>query len=311
MFTYNIHPDYITRSYKNHRNQGYTDIEIKRIKKESIQNLQKGFTQGKELSKISIKKIINAVRWLEIFTNKKVYVTKNGKKLYHKLTFITLTLPSKQMHNDKVIVKEILQRWLDNVRTNYGLRNYIYRAETQSNSNIHFHIITDCNLNYYQILHTWNKALRKLGYIDRFKEINGHENPNSVDVKRLSNSKKISTYIAKYLTKSNDQKEERRTVNCRHYAMSRELSRIKDFNRDSKELAEFAFETARILPNTEEKKLDWSTYIAIDIKRIMAIFKEFKTEIIKQFIKSTHFKASRTYIYAKYQPNQNKLIFVN
>lgn len=285
-------------------------MEIKRIRKESIQNLQKGFTQGKDLSKSSIKKIVNAVQWLEILTTKKVYITKNGKRLNHKLTFITLTLPATQIHNDKVIVKEILQKWLNNVRNNYGLRNYVYRAETQTNGNLHFHLITDCNLNYYQTLHTWNRALRNLGYIERFKKINGHENPNSVDIKRVSSSKKISTYIAKYLTKKDKEGEERRGVECRHYAMSRELSNIKDFNQNSKELAEFAYNASRLLPNVKEKRLDWSSYIAIDIKRLMGTFRDFRIELIKKFIEITKFKASRTYIYAKYQPNQNKLIYV-
>lgn len=310
MFTYNLHTNYVTQTFRSPKRTTYVDVSNVTKKSNLSENLNKGFKQNSEISKSSIKKIISAVSWLEVFATEKIYITKSGKRMRHKLSFITLTLPAKQKHSDKEIVKKVLQRWLNNVRKNYGLRNYVYRAETQKNGNIHFHLVTDSNLNYYQILHTWNKALENLNYISSFKKNTNKEVPNSVDIKRVSNSSKISNYIAKYLAKGSKENEKRRKVDCRHYAMSQELSKIKDFQKNAKELAEFAYHSAKLLPNVVEKSTDWANYVVIDVKRLMAVFRDFNKELIAQFKMYTGFQESRIFLNANYSQNQNQVTFI-
>jgi len=65
----------------------------------------------------------------------------NGAK--YKLTFITLTLPSKQAHTDEEIKKVPFANFLQTLRRKYNMKYYIWKAEKQNNGNIHFHIITN------------------------------------------------------------------------------------------------------------------------------------------------------------------------
>ena len=61
----------------------------------------------------------------------------------YKLTFITLTLPSKQIHSDNEIKSKCLNQFLIELKKNHSVSRYIWKAEKQENNNIHFHIIAD------------------------------------------------------------------------------------------------------------------------------------------------------------------------
>lgn len=85
-------------------------------------------------------------------------------------TFITLTLPAKQTHDDRVIKKELLDRFNDRfLRGKHKVQNYFWRAEVQTNGNIHFHILVDKYIAWGEIRKEWNKLLDKVGYIDAYR----------------------------------------------------------------------------------------------------------------------------------------------
>lgn len=188
-----------------------------------------------ELSYSSKSKIIKKVNWLFQFAKPKHIKTYSGKELYNfKVNFITLTLPSKQVHPTSLIMKECFERFLNEMRSKCKMVNYVWRLEFQKNGNCHFHIVTDTYIDYFLIQKTWNRIINYLGYVDRyaekmskikfhnyvkmfqnkdFKEIEKTyiknralkwKNPNSVDVKNANNSSKISSYISKYFSKAND-----------------------------------------------------------------------------------------------------------
>lgn len=152
---------------------------------------------------------------------------------------ITLTLPAKQKHTDTVIVKMILGRWLTNMRNNYDLRNYIWRAEKQKNGNIHFHILTDTALDYFTVLKTWNKVLWFDGYIQDFRANNpGKKYPSGVDVVRFTAKNTAYDYVGKYVGKGGNDDEDSNHVSCRHYALSRSLSKIDEVKSELRDVAE-------------------------------------------------------------------------
>lgn len=134
----------------------------------SLKNLNKGYKQQRIISESTRKEIIKKISWLNYIANPKVYTTKKGDSFVFKLSMITLTLPSAQLHDDKEIVKTSLNNWLTLMRSYYGMNNYVWRAETQANGNIHFHIITDADINYYVMLYSWNKCLDKLDYVKNY-----------------------------------------------------------------------------------------------------------------------------------------------
>lgn len=95
---------------------------------------------------------------------------KRGEKGKRTLKFITLTLASAQQHNDLAIKQILLNQFLQELRQDFGLKNYIWKAEKQKNGNIHFHIIVDLYIHWSIIREKWNRIQEKLGYVRRFRE---------------------------------------------------------------------------------------------------------------------------------------------
>ena len=142
---YNL-PD--KRTYNPKDNKGWVNLEDntnkygelsnqaqKRLKKKL--NYLMYLTENKE---IQGKQIIAKYQNLTTqYQKSKVYQS----PVQYKLTFITLTLPSKQIHSDNDIKSKCLNQFLIELKKNYGVNRYIWKAEKQENNNIHFHIIAD------------------------------------------------------------------------------------------------------------------------------------------------------------------------
>ncbi|WP_422091312.1 rolling circle replication-associated protein [Tenacibaculum ovolyticum] len=124
---------------------------------------------------------------------------RNKSKQY--LAFVTLTLPSKQVHSDTVI-RKCLVRYIENLQKTYGVKHYVWKAEPQKNGNIHFHLMVDRYLHYTVHRKLWNKQIDKLGYLDAYCEKHGNRNPITEDVRGLKDKRSVSNYLLKYMTKA-------------------------------------------------------------------------------------------------------------
>lgn len=192
-----------------------------------------------ELSKASVRNILQSCNSLFFNSKPRTIQLSNQKFIYnYRASFITLTLPSAQMHTDTEI-KQRLNVFLQVLRTKYSINNYVWKAELQDNENIHFHLLIDKYVNHGAIQYYWNKALRPLGYIDAYQQkmssltlseyikmrysysadkspelrakfvqayAKGKKSnwraPNSTDVRSVDTQKNLSFYLAKYITKS-------------------------------------------------------------------------------------------------------------
>lgn len=245
-----IQPNYIVL-YNAPVEQRYS----RRVSEKSKDNLKNNSCNGK-LSAKSVIKIKNKVNWLLYLTNNKtVYNHSKGTTYQFKLSFITLTLSSKQIHSDNTIKKELLNQFLTEAKWRWGIHHYIWRAEPQANGNIHFHIICDKFIPWLELRNVWNRLQNKLGYVDRYREEmkrfynggfkvrkellktwsyknqlksyrnsakNDFQSPNSTDVHSLRQVKNPGAYIAKYITKN----EDRRLIKGRLWGLSESLSAI-------------------------------------------------------------------------------------
>ena len=171
------------------------------------------------------------INWLYYLSKSRYKQTYSGKHIYnYKLSFITLTLPSKQVHNTSFITKNIFNQFLTEIRTRSKMNNYVWRLEFQKNKNVHYHLVTDSYLDYFFIQKIWNRIINKFGYVDnyinKFKDLSlsqynnltnknnkidfeiinrrylkgkktNWKEPNTVDVKSVQNRKSIGNYIAK------------------------------------------------------------------------------------------------------------------
>jgi len=163
-YCYSISPTYICRYMER---KSY--IKIDEVNK--YENLNKGYKNKNDLSKTTIRKIKKSCEWLYMLSENKIHKDKAGTKyLNYKCSMITLTLSSTQTDTDTFITKKMLGLFLQNMRDKYDFRNYVWRAERQKNGNIHYHIITDSEVNYYVIRYVWNKIQNKFGYLKDYKE---------------------------------------------------------------------------------------------------------------------------------------------
>lgn len=204
-----------------------------------LEHKEKGF-----ISKKGQKSIKNAVYWFLYSVDRELVISGKGKK---KVGFLTLTLPSKQVHSDKQIKKECLNQFLTEIRNDYDVKKYIWKAEKQENGGIHFHILTDVFLPVVEIRNKWNRIINKLGYVyeysQKMKKLTFEEykimrlnelqkikrpvvekiklikkayekgkkekwmNPNSIDIESLKKVKNVGAYIGKYMSKEHKRNE--------------------------------------------------------------------------------------------------------
>lgn len=189
-----------------------------------------------KISKDAEKKIKRAVSYLSTVSDKKrVYVKEIGKSIDFKLTFVTLTLSSRQIHSDQIIRRDLIHHFITIATRKWAISHYVMRSERQANGNIHFHFVCNVFIPHAELREVWNNIQNKLGYVDRYREEmrSYHKNgfkvrkdiikywpleaqkqaymkgkltdwaqPNSTDIHSLRLIKNVSDYICKYISKN-------------------------------------------------------------------------------------------------------------
>lgn len=171
------------------------------------------------------RRISKGIDWmLYLAKEKKVYPDKQHNALTFRLNMVTLTLCSKQVHSDNEIKSRLLNQFLIEASRKWSINRYLWRAESQGNGNIHFHVITDQFIPWWELQVCWNRIQEKLGYVSEFKKKHGNKNPNSTDIHSIWKVKNLSAYLAKYCTKEN----KGRSIQGKQWGLSTSLSRMKN-----------------------------------------------------------------------------------
>ena len=148
------------------------------------------------------------------------------------LTFITLTLTSKQVYEDSSYNK-LLNIWLTRMRKDYKNFEYLWVAEKQKNGNIHYHIVTNTYVSISKCNYYWCLILQNSGHkVNMPTKLSSKSSSNPVDVERIDMRgsdwiKKISFYMTKYVTKNDT------VLKCKLSGWSRLFSHLRykfDFN---------------------------------------------------------------------------------
>lgn len=149
------------------------------------------------------KKVFTAVSWLVFLSSiKRVYCRATKKNHYFKLSFITLTLSKPQHHTDEFIKNKMLQPFIQWMIRQHNAREYVWKAETQANGNIHFHITTNVFIHWRAIRLKWNLLQSQYGYLNNLLLTDSLNDTNSTDVHAVKNDKSIAYYLSKYITKN-------------------------------------------------------------------------------------------------------------
>lgn len=209
-----------------------------------------------QMSRKAIRRLTNSVNWLVASARQKWIFDKGSKKRFSfKVNFITLTLPTLN-HNitDHQFKKDLLHNFINTCRVAYGLKNYVWKVEAQENGNIHVHFTTDTFIHWKDVRNVWNRILGKKGIIQAYhdkhknltfeqycnmynptgeKDVNSMkrafthgkdtdwQDPNSTDVHAVHKVKDIAAYLAKYMSKKD---EDRRHISGRLWGCSYNLS---------------------------------------------------------------------------------------
>lgn len=189
-----------------------------------------------KVSQIARRKMSKSLDYLLLMANPKSATSLlTGRNFKFRIAFVTLTLPSQQVHSDNKIKSLCLNSFLIEIKKFYKVKNYIWRAEKQENGNLHFHIILDKFIPWSELRNRWNRIINKFGYVDRYRDnmqawhkggfqvrkellkywskekqlkafkrgkTTNWDNPNSTDVHSIKNIHNIKYYLSKYLTKN-------------------------------------------------------------------------------------------------------------
>lgn len=182
--------------------------------------------QNKHNSKLSdkaIKRIKSAINWLVASAKeKKVYNAATKKNYNFKVNLITLTLPDTSVKiNEHAFKTKLMHPFFMYMKKYYKLNNYVWKIEFQNNGKLHVHITTDSFISHHVIRSTWNRLLKNNNYLIEFEKKFKHDNPNSIDVHAVWKVKNLGAYLAKYMSK-NEQNTE--IINGRIWGCSHELS---------------------------------------------------------------------------------------
>jgi hypothetical protein len=125
----------------------------------------------------------------------------------HTLSFITLTIPE-QEHKPEANEghRLLLKPWLLKMKRKTGLSTYIWKAEFQKNGMLHYHITTRSWILYTLIRDEWNNLLSSNGFLTEHFAKHGNIMPNSTDVHKVYQNKKLENYLQKEISKTQQNK---------------------------------------------------------------------------------------------------------
>jgi len=163
-------------------------------------------------SQIKLKLALNHLLYMS--TINRSITTSKHKEFNFRVNMISLTLSSTQIHSDYVIKSKMLQPFLRIMRNRWEVENYIWKAESQDNCNIHFHITLSKYIHWSDIRATWNTIQETMGYISR----SGITDPNSTDVKAITSFRKWNSDVVGYIGKKDREKKVKaEQANDEHY----------------------------------------------------------------------------------------------
>ena len=207
----------------------YSYSEFRSVKQkeqiELINNDSKETYKG-DMSKLSRKNLRKKVEiWNDAcnaYNNTLLYPHKSQMK---KLVFFTLTLSSIQYQSDKKVKELLLKPFFRKASVVFGLKNYVWKAESQKNGNIHFHCIADVYIDKEALTRLWNAMQAKFSYIDEFEKKYNHRNPPSTEIRVVQNESQMFDYLEKYICKDEDY----RRIEGACWKASRELLSLQYF----------------------------------------------------------------------------------
>lgn len=284
------------------------------INDNSLENLNEGQIRSAGISQQQRRKLLKRAFILGTLAEAKSYRKKNGDLVKYKLNFVTLTISGECELKVKESNAVLLNTFLTDMRRNCNMTNYLWRLEHQENGKIHYHIITDADVNFSYIRHVWNRIQIAAGtmrtFTEKFSKMSFSdyveymmtnygdkidqaklpkwfakgcrekwENPNSVDVVPVYDEKALNYYIAKYIAKTEDNTD----LSGRIWGSSSALSKASDLDFMLQDVLDFAYQKTIDHKHSEEFEMEYCTLVFVNWHSLFAWYPFLKTEILTAY----------------------------
>jgi hypothetical protein len=264
------------------------------------------------------------INWLYYLAKSKTVKTHKNVIIYnHKISFITLTLPSKQKSCTSDITSRLLNQFLTEIRGRFGMENYVWRLEFQKNGNVHYHLVTDTYVPYGSIRNIWNRTIEKDGYVSDYQSkmksmslmeyhnlynygnkvtfsenakryakgaAENWSNPPTVDVKSVVSNKAIAGYLSKYFAKDsknqvicNEFDNPENSKSLRLWFCSRSLSKLNKISEYIEAYEHKIFDIIQHSKTIDKFKTKYATIINFDICTMVGNARKWIDYILKSY----------------------------
>lgn len=292
-YTFSIHPSCINISYRSLFPSGGSGKKFQ---------LPGQFKNNKHQGRISIaakRKIFRAIDYIvHLSSPKRVIGNPHGKYFTFRLGFFTLTLSSKQIHSDRIIMRRLINYFVTEMIRKWNVKQYIWRAEKQKNGNIHFHFIVGTFIPWNELRNTWNRVQQVLGYVTRYREnreiwhrdgfkydhskfpqwtykdqLKAYKvglrtdwnSPNSTDIHTVLHVGNVKAYLSKYVTKA----DQSGNMESRLWGCSYNLSNLQGGQDDVDSKYQEEFNMIIASKKSRVFSADWYTVFYIDTKLLL------------------------------------------
>lgn len=169
--------------------------------KKCLTNLTRGKFNGfiSKNSGLTIRKRLEA--WIKAVNTNTRFYKGIGTPKHKRIVFITLTLPSDQVHTDNEIKRSVLMPFIQQIKRVCLVEENFWAAEPQESGNVHFHLLVDRFINKQLLNDLWNSATNNLGYLDRYIQKTGGCNPPSTRINECPENMSLVKYVLKYVSK--------------------------------------------------------------------------------------------------------------
>jgi hypothetical protein len=169
---------------------------------ENIKQAKSGAYSG-TLTDGTKKRLTRAIDLLcQTIKSRYIYNPVTGKDVKHKLSFITLTVSSKENYTGRKVYDDCFSKFIRWLRDSQLVRTYVWKLEVQKRGQIHYHITTPSFIHYQAIRDKWNNLQRAAGYLEEYYKEKGHYDPNSTDIHSVKHVKNLANYLIKEFAKT-------------------------------------------------------------------------------------------------------------
>ena len=176
---------------------------------------EKRSTYCGQVTKGTLKRMVDMAHlFCEVCPNRWINNKYSKKRVKHKFSFITLTIPMNERKIEgREGYKNLLQPFIFWLTKTKKVNTYFWKAELQqpldfqgrlkqSLGQLHYHVLIPNWIDKKEISEKWNYLLKENNYSNEYFEKHGHYNTPSARIERPYKVKNVADYVIKEITKN-------------------------------------------------------------------------------------------------------------